>query len=108
MQYASGILLPPVQTLVATLIFAFGENAKNPSHSAIKGLQKKISPQKNSDFIRVFLFLWVKFLFTVYTYNKDIFLNTDLNPHNIAIFKEHRKYYAPFFFSKRIDFLLDF
>ena len=27
MQYAGGILLPPVQTLVATFIFAMGENA---------------------------------------------------------------------------------
>jgi len=27
MQYAGGILLPPVQTLVATIIFAKGKNA---------------------------------------------------------------------------------
>jgi hypothetical protein len=42
MQYASGILLPPVQTLVATIIFAKGENAKNPSHSCFRGGTYKV------------------------------------------------------------------
>ena len=40
MQYASGILLPPVQTLVATLIFAKGENAKNPSPSSLRSCRQ--------------------------------------------------------------------
>ena len=32
MQYAGGILLSPVQTLVTTIIFAEGENANEPRH----------------------------------------------------------------------------
>ncbi len=36
MQYAGGILLQPVQTLVATSIFTNGKMQTNPSFSAIK------------------------------------------------------------------------
>ncbi len=67
---------------------------------AIKGLQKRYSHRKTLILSEFFLFLWVKFYFSVCTYKKDIFLNTDLNSHKVATFKEHRINYAPFCFCR--------
>ena len=72
----------------------------NPSRRATKRLQNRYSHRKTLILSEFFLFLWVKFYFSVCTYKKDIFLNTDSNSHKVATFKEHRINYAPFCFCR--------
>ena len=55
--------------------------SSNLHTSTIKGLQKRYSHRKTLILSGFFLFLWVKFYFSVCTYKKDIFLNTDSNSH---------------------------
>ena len=77
-----------------------GTRVRIPPSPPSKGYKKDIATEKTLILSEFFLFLWVKFYFSVCTYKKDIFLNTDSNSHKVATFKEHRINYAPFCFCR--------